>query len=378
MSETYRILSAQPNYINLEYKFWCIAICRGSSQYAMRCLPFSEAHWRTYLGGGTPMKFVAFTAAALCAAIALPASAQDRDDWPNSITIGTGSQGGTYFTYGSGFGAMISEALDLNAGVEITGGPVQNVTLVETGEHQMGFVTLGPADEARRGESPLMPGVPHENVRALFPMYQTPLQAAVLASSDIMSFQDMAGQRVGVGPAGGTSATYWTRFFENAEGYDGVKISNAGGADTAGQLKDGLIDAFVYAAGLPTGAYAQLAVENDVRFISMDEETLGQMMEIVPAMAPFTIPADTYEDQPEDIQTVSLWNFAIAHQDMSESLAYEITALAMGNHDRMVQNHAAARETLAENVVKNAVIPFHPGAVRWFEENGYEISEDLK
>lgn len=89
------------------------------------------------------MKFATFTAAALCAAIALPVSAQDRDGWPNSLTIGTGSQGGTYFTYGSGFGAMISEALDLNAGVEITGGPVQNVTLVETGEHQMGFVTLG-------------------------------------------------------------------------------------------------------------------------------------------------------------------------------------------------------------------------------------------
>ena len=324
------------------------------------------------------MKFSTIAAMAVAAVAALPVAAQDREGWPDSITIGTGSQGGTYFGYGSGFGAMISEKLDINAGAEITGGPVQNVTLVETGEHQLGFVTLGPADEARKGESPLMPGVPHENVRALFPMYQTPLQAAVLASSDIASFQDMAGKRVGVGPAGGTSATYWTRFFENADGYDGVVISNAGGSDTAGQLKDGLIDAFVYAAGLPTGAYAQLAVENDVRFISMDEETLAKMVEIVPAMAPFTIPANTYEDQPDDLQTVSLWNFAIAHQDMPESLAYEITALAMENHDRMVTNHAAAKETLAENVLKNQVIPFHPGAVKWFEENGYEIPDNLK
>ena len=324
------------------------------------------------------MKFSTIAAMAVATVAALPAVAQDREGWPDSITIGTGSQGGTYFGYGSGFGAMISENLDINAGAEITGGPVQNVTLVETGEHQLGFVTLGPADEARKGESPLMPGVPHENVRALFPMYQTPLQAAVLASTDISSFQDMAGKRVGVGPAGGTSATYWTRFFENAEGYDGVVISNAGGSDTAGQLKDGLIDAFVYAAGLPTGAYAQLAVENDVRFISMDEETLAKMMEIVPAMAPFTIPANTYEDQPDDLQTVSLWNFAIAHQEMPESLAYEITALAMENNDRMVTNHAAAKETLAENVLKNQVIPFHPGAVKWFEENGYEIPDNLK
>lgn len=323
------------------------------------------------------MKFSVFTATlALAAALAVPAAAQDRADWPNSLTIGTGSQGGTYFTYGSGFGAMISEMLGVNAGVEITGGPVQNVTLVEVGEHQLGFVTLGPADEARRGESPLMPGTPHENIRALFPMYQTPLQAAVLANSDIQNFQDLKGKRIGVGPAGGTSATYWTRYFEATD--DSAILSNAGGSDTAGQLKDGLIDAFVYAAGLPTGAYAQLAVENDVRFLSMGDETLAKMMELAPAMQPFTIPADTYEDQPEALQTVSLWNFAIAHRDMPESLAYEITKLAMENHDRMVQNHAAAKETLAENVLRNQVIPFHSGAVRWFEENGYTIPENLK
>lgn len=59
-------------------------------------------------------------------------------------------------------------------------------------------------------------------------------------------------------------------------------------------------------------------------------------------------------------------------------LAYAITALAMENHDRMVQTHAAAKETLAENVLRNAVIPFHPGAVKWFEENGHEIPAELK
>ena len=322
------------------------------------------------------MRVKFLVAAAIGALLAMPAAAEDREGWPASVTIGTGSQGGTYFTYGSGFAAMITEELGVNAGVEITGGPVQNVTLVETGEHALGFVTLGPADEARRGESPLMPGVRHEQVRALFPMYQTPLQAAVLASSDIEGFDDLRGRRIGVGPAGGTSATYWTRYFEATDA--GAVLSNAGGNDTAGQLKDGLIDAFVYAAGLPTGAYAQLAVENDVRFLSMDEATLARMIEIVPAMSPFTIPANTYEDQPDDLQTVSLWNFAIAHEDMPESLAYALTALAMENHERMMQNHAAARETLPEYVINNAVIPFHPGAVRWFEENGYEIPAHLK
>jgi TRAP transporter TAXI family solute receptor len=143
------------------------------------------------------------------------------------------------------------------------------------------------------------PGVPHDQIRALFPMYQT-----------------------------GTSAAYWPRYFETA-GMD-VTLSYAGVADTAGQLKDGLIDAFVYAAGLPTGAYSQLAVEYVVRFLSMSEEELALMTEAVPSMQPFTIPANTYEDQPEDVQTVSLWNFAIAGASMPDSLAYAITRAGDG------------------------------------------------
>lgn len=306
-------------------------------------------------------------------ALSLAAAPVVADD---SIVIGTGSQGGTYFTYGSGFASMISEELGISASVEITGGPVQNVTLVQAGEHNMGFVTMGPAYDAFTGNSPLMPGFEHTDIRALFPMYQTPLQGAVLSSSGITSFSELNGKRVGVGPAGGTSGTYWPRYFK-AQGMK-VKISNAGGNDTAGQLKDGLIDGFVYAAGLPTGAYAQLAVENDVTFLSMTEEELAAFVAAEPAMSPYTIPANTYEDQPEALQSVSLWNFAITNKDMDEETAYQIVKLAMENNDRMKQNHAAAKETLAENVGNNSFMTFHPGAVRWFEENGYTIPDALK
>ena len=315
-------------------------------------------------------------AIALAGITATAAVAQDREGWPNNLIIGTGSQGGAYFTYGSGFGTLASELLGLSASVEITGGPVQNVTLVHTGDHNMGFVTMGPAYEAFVGKSGLMPGTPHTAIRALFPMYQTPLQAAALASSGIKSFADMEGKRIGVGPATGTSATYWPRYFDSA----GMKvnISSAGASDTASQLKDGLIDAFVYAAGIPTGAYSQLAVENDVVFISMTDEERKAFLTAEPAMSPFTIPANTYDDQPEPVETVSLWNFAIANETMPDSLAYELTKLSMENPDRMKQVHAAAKETLPENFKFNTFMKFHPGAARWFEENGYEIPADLR
>jgi len=43
-----------------------------------------------------------------------------------------------------------------------------------------------------------------------------------------------------------------------------------------------------------------------------------------------------------------------------------------------VQGHAAAKETLPENVTKNTFLPFHPGAVRYFEEKGFKIPPELR
>ena len=304
------------------------------------------------------------------------AQAQDRTGWPTDMAIATASQGGTYFTYGNGLAAFISEALGVNVSGEVTGGPVQNATLVQTNQTQLGMVTMGPMFSAWTGKSELAPGLEHKDVRALFPMYETPFHAVTLRSSGITTVTGMAGKRVGVGPAGGTPGTYWPLMLE-ALGVDAT-TSYAGAADTAGQLKDGLVDVFAFAAGLPTGAFSQLAAEADAVFIGFTPEEHAKVLEAFPSVAPFTIPAGTYSGQDEDQQTVAMWNFAIAHKDVPESLAYEITKLVMENHERMMQIHSAASATVLENWVNNSFLPFHPGAVRYFEERGLTVPDNLK
>ncbi len=317
-----------------------------------------------------------FVVAAAVGLLAGGALAQDRSGWPTNITVGTASQGGTYFIYGNGLAGYISESLGIGASGEVTGGPVQNVTLVQLGDHQLGLVTMGPAYDAWIGKSELAPGVEHRDIRALFPMYQTPFQVVVLRNSGITSVSGLNGKRVGVGPAGGTPGTYWPRYFQTL----GLKVnvSFAGAADAAGQLKDGLIDAFAFAAGVPISAFAQLAAENDVLMFGFTPEEQAKILAAHPEMAPFVIASGTYRGHDYDQPTVSLWNFAIAHKDLPESLAYEITKLVLENNDRMRQIHATAAETILENWDKNTFLPFHPGAVRYLEEKGLTVPDDLK
>ena len=323
------------------------------------------------------MRYTNFAALAAAAVLSVTgAQAQDRTGWPSDLTVGTASQGGTYFVYGNGLAGYIGEALGINASGEVTGGPVQNVTLVQMGDHDIGLVTMGPAYEAWTGVSELAPGLEHKDIRALFPMYQTPFQVITLANSGINSVTDLAGKRVSVGPAGGTPGTYWPRFLESL----GVAatVSNAGAADAASQLKDGLIDAFAFAAGVPISAFSQLAAEADVKMFGFNEAEHAMILEKHPEVSALTIPAGTYAGHDYDQTTVAMWNFAIARADMPESLAYEIVKLVMENNDRMLQIHASAAETLLENVGNNSFLPFHPGAVRYFEEKGITIPDELK
>lgn len=321
------------------------------------------------------MKTQAVIALAFASTFTLTATviAQDRSDWPKNFTVGTASQGGTYFAYGSGWANFVADNLDVSGGAEITGGPMQNMALVHTGDLKFGLTTMGPAAESLEGRSSLAPGMKMDNVCAMFPMYETPFSITALSDSGITSISDIPeGATIGFGPAGSTSDTYFPKIMETL----GVNFERRNGSwsDLGGQLQDGLIDVVAFAAGIPIPAVSQLEVQTDVNIIGMSDAEAKKVTENFP-VAEFVIPASTYQSLEEPSRVVSMWNFAIVNCDVPESFVYEITKLTMENNDKMVSIHKAAQNSIPENYEKNNVLPWHPGAARWFNENGYTIEE---
>ncbi|MEM6460654.1 MAG: TAXI family TRAP transporter solute-binding subunit [Pseudomonadota bacterium] len=311
-------------------------------------------------------------------AVALSGSAalaQDREGWPESFTVGTASQGGTYFAYGSGWANLAADELGISGGGEVTGGPMQNMALVHTGETAFGMTTMGPAAESIAGNNPIAPGLEMTNACAIFPMYQTPFSVTALSSSDINSIADIpAGAKIGFGPAGSTSDTYFPRMMEEL-GVD-FERRNGGWSDLGGQLQDGLIDVIAFAAGVPVPAVSQLEVQTDVNIIEFTEEEQAKILEAFP-VSQFMIEADTYTTLDGDARSVSMWNFAIANCDLPESFVHAVVDVIMSDNERMVNIHRAARSTLPEHWDKNEVMKWHPGAARWFSENhGASIPAD--
>jgi len=313
--------------------------------------------------------------AAAVAATCSIAQANDRSGWPESFTVGTASQGGTYFAYGSGWANLVAQELGLSGGAEVTGGPMQNMALVHTGDASFGMTTLGPAAESINGNNPIAPGLPMDNACAMFPMYQTPFSVTTLSSSGIESIADIpAGAKIGFGPAGSTSDTYFPRMMETL-GVD-FERRNGGWSDLGSQLQDGLLDVIAFAAGVPVPAVSQLEVQTDVNIIEFTAEEQATIQGAFP-VAEFSIAADTYTTLEADARSVSMWNFSIANCDLPASLVEAVVDVVMSDNERMVSIHKAARSTVSENWDKNTVLMWHPGAAKWFKENaGADIPDD--
>jgi uncharacterized protein len=300
-----------------------------------------------------------------------------RTEWPDQVRNGRrGPASRLLFTYGSGWANLVAEELGISGAGEVTGGPMQNMALVHTGDAAFGMTTMGPASESLAGTNPIAPGLAMDKACAMFPMYQTPFSITALASSGITAVSDIPdGARIGFGPAGSSSDTYFPRMLESL----GVSFErrNGGWSDLGGQLQDGLLDVIAFAAGVPVPAVSQLEVQTDINIIEFTEEEQAAIIADFPVSA-FEIPAGTYTTLEAPARSVSMWNFAIANCDLPESFVYAATDVVMSDNERMVGIHSAARSTVPENWDKNTVLKWHPGAARWFRENaGADIADDM-
>ncbi|WP_081852160.1 TAXI family TRAP transporter solute-binding subunit [Pseudorhizobium marinum] len=300
--------------------------------------------------------------------LAFSATAQDA---PSSMTISTASPGGVYAIYGEGVARVVSDVVGIPTSTRQTQGPAQNLVLLQAEQTELGITTSGPAFEAMEGTSELAPGQKYRDMRALFAMYPTPFQMIALADSGISSLEDLAGKRVGAGPRAGTGGTYWARWLD-AMGID-ADLQYGGIGDQASQLADGRLDAIVTAGGIPHPSLSELENTLDVTIFGMSEKTLSDILQRNPYAVGFTIPQGTYKTPTEDLKTAAMWNFVVADASMSDDLAYRITKAVLENKERMVSTHSAARDTVAENILKNTFIPLHPGAARYYQEQGVEI-----
>jgi TRAP transporter TAXI family solute receptor len=119
------------------------------------------------------------------------------------------------------------------------------------------------------------------------------------------------------------------------------------------------------------------AAGDDVTLLSFTEEELAQADGGRDLWFAYTIEAGTYPGQDEDIMTIAQPNFLATHADIPEEHVYEITKTIYENLPFLQAIHPATNAMALEVAIAGLPVPLHPGAARFYQEQGIEIPERL-
>jgi TRAP-type uncharacterized transport system substrate-binding protein len=60
----------------------------------------------------------------------------------------------------------------------------------------------------------------------------------------------------------------------------------------------------------------------------------------------------------------------ITHESVSEDIVYQFTKILFQNRGQVAEKHPAGKALNAENAVRDTGVPFHPGAIKFYKEEG--------
>ncbi|MDD8022305.1 MAG: TAXI family TRAP transporter solute-binding subunit, partial [Paracoccaceae bacterium] len=253
--------------------------------------------------------------------------------------------------------------------VQSTKASVENLNLLQAGKGELAFALGDSVKYAWEGNTEVGFKAPLTKLRAIAAIYPNVIQIAALTDSGVKTVADLKGKSLSVGAAkSGTELNARAIFGASGMSYDDLgKLEYLPFSESVELLKNRQLDATLQSSGLGNAALKDLSTSQAITFVSVPVDVATSLGAPYVASA---IPAGTYEGQTEDVPTVAVVNFLVTHEDVSDEVAYQMTKLLFENLDTLKAAHSAAGGISIENAVKGSPIPLHPGAERYYKEQG--------
>ena len=305
-----------------------------------------------------------------CASMVLPASAQEKV----MISIATGPTGGVYYPMGGGMANILTKNVPgLVATAESTAGSVANLEFIQTGKADVAFSMADAGWDAYKGLEKFK-GKPVD-VKALMVLYPNRMHVVSMEGLGISKIADLKGRRVSTGAPRSATELMAARVLE-AAGVKDIQRERLTPQESANALKDRKIDAFFWVGGIPTASITDFGATPGVRIKLVDHADVVEPMnkKFGPLYIRDTIPAKTYPGQETPNQCATVWNVLVASAKLPDQVAYNIVKTMFEKKEEMVRVHKEAENfDLKQQTNAAAVVPFHPGAAKYFAEKGLKL-----
>lgn len=292
---------------------------------------------------------------------------------PQDIHIATGTSTGVGFITVSTIGSMLSkEYSEYTVVPEITTGGAENINMLLAGDAQMASCMLDDAIACNNQERKWADNASAKDaLYYITSSYLTSITQFAPKSTGAKELSDLRGKRVGV--ASGTMANYYWKYLLEAYGMteaDFAKVEVMGIKDLLTAIQDGTLDYGVHVASTPNTSIQDTALAVGLNILTMSDEAINKMIALNPSFQKYTITADKYESD-FDANTVGVNNVYVCTADADEQMVYDFVKCLTENNEALSAAHPQAGEVgKLDSVLPNQLIPFSPGAERYYKEIG--------
>lgn len=225
------------------------------------------------------------------------------------------------------------------------------------------------------------------NMRSILGFEAGAYHPVTLDGSGITSWEDIAGKTVFTGPpAGSASATSEAIIriitgFEPGEDYEAVRLSWGEGYAA---LADGKIDMMVRPAEIGSANIERFGLSGEFRVLSIPDQVLSsddmQALFGRPGRGMIQFEGDVYQGQQTEgtITALSFTQFIGTHAGVSDDVVYAATKAFWENLDGVHATAFFLQSVTPETAFTSVNVPLHAGAIRYYEEAGFDIPDALR
>jgi uncharacterized protein len=292
---------------------------------------------------------------------------------PTFISIGAASQGGAWYPLAVGMAELIKANIPgMNANAEATGASIENIKLLSNKKIELGMVRTINAYEAFNGVGDDFQGKPQPFLRTFWAGATQPYVMVVREDRNIKTFKDLKGKKIAaVMPRTSANRIYLEAVMKEIgmswDDFQAQKITNY--AETVEACKEGVLDGVWYPSSA-SAALIDLAFTTKIRYLNLDEATVTKLSKIKPFFEKYRVPKGKLPGQNEDLWALGSTELLVGREELDADLVYQMTKAVIGNTATMAKANPTGVEYNPQKAPTFKVIPYHPGAIKYYKEMG--------
>ncbi|MEP3275847.1 MAG: TAXI family TRAP transporter solute-binding subunit [Stappiaceae bacterium] len=333
------------------------------------------------------LKLTKLIAPSIAAAVVLSAPTIAAAQIHKGETAGVGDPVHTMFV------AFANQAGKAGVEIQVNAGQTLTKSMLKGAKGDIAFFSSVPslanlmADKKRMYEKIEAAPELAKNLRAILGFKAGAYHPVTLAGSGIEDWTDIKGKTVFTGPpAGSASATSEALIkiitgYEAGKDYDAVRLSWGEGFAA---LSDGKIDMMIRPAEIGSAKIEQFGLSGEFRVLSIPDDVRDseEMKKLFgrPGRGMATFDGGVYKGQltEGDITALGFFQMIGTHAGVPDDVIYTATKAFWDNISDVQKTAFFLKEVNKDSAFTSINVPLHPGALRYYEEAGFEIPAELR